>query len=245
VDRLRYGAAQDGTRRRRGRALRLPRPRGCAAGASRLKDGTWRHRPRPELWAASGEWAGRRSWPAPSPGIREAWFPLGGQAGGGPAAMADALAGGPSPSGSAGRRAARIWRTASESSTVAITRDGSARILVNSAADWGVSDPLKVPKDGRPHARERDRGGRRPAPCSSTTCSGAEPPGPGSEPEVRRASGEYFWGGTAPTGPGRPGGTSDHGVRLPGVRARASRRSWAVSHLAHCFPGVTLAHVGG
>src|SRR6266496_4670049 len=27
-----------------------------------------------------------------------------------------------------------------------VKRYGSARILVNSAADWGVSDPLKVPK---------------------------------------------------------------------------------------------------
>src|SRR5437867_8912355 len=27
-----------------------------------------------------------------------------------------------------------------------VKRYGSARILINSAADWGVSDPLKVPK---------------------------------------------------------------------------------------------------
>src|SRR5690606_8653361 len=30
-----------------------------------------------------------------------------------------------------------------------VQRYGSERILINSAADWGVSDPLKVPKTAR------------------------------------------------------------------------------------------------
>ena len=36
---------------------------------------------------------------------------------------------------------------------------GSERILVNSAADWGVSDPLKVPKTANALRGGRRRGG--------------------------------------------------------------------------------------
>jgi predicted metal-dependent TIM-barrel fold hydrolase len=30
-----------------------------------------------------------------------------------------------------------------------VKRYGTARIIVNSAADWGISDPLKVPRPSR------------------------------------------------------------------------------------------------
>ena len=36
-----------------------------------------------------------------------------------------------------------------------VKKYGTERIIVNSAADWGVSDPLKVPEDGGADARER------------------------------------------------------------------------------------------
>ena len=43
-----------------------------------------------------------------------------------------------------------------------VKRYGAERIIINSAADWGVSDPLKVPKTAAADARGRHRrGGHR------------------------------------------------------------------------------------
>ena len=38
-----------------------------------------------------------------------------------------------------------------------VKKYGTDRMIVNSAADWGISDPLKVPKTIERHARARHR----------------------------------------------------------------------------------------
>jgi hypothetical protein len=96
-------------------------------GSWRKGDGTWR--PRPRLGRRRRHARGQRGaagrtrrggvWETCPPGEISQGRSVGGQA---VMAGASAGAGGPGPSVSAGRRAARIWRTATGSSTVVITR---------------------------------------------------------------------------------------------------------------------------
>ena len=100
---------------------------------------------------------------------------------------------------------------------------GTERVLVNSAADWGSSDPLQDPQDRRGDARRRlHRRRRRPGAVAQ----------PGRRSTARAA-------GSTSTGPGRDAADAAHlRGQLDPARRRAPMRlrhpDGTVVHLAYC-----------